>query len=280
MIVRTAGWLTSADGVALRWYRWEVPAARGGVLLVHGFGDHAGRYQDVTRVLNARRYSVLAYDARGHGESEGRRGHADRFELFLADLDTAWTEARRSLRRPLFVYGHSFGGLTVMRWLQTRGERPAGVVLSAPWLATALRVPRLKLLAAGVLLRVAPALAIPSGGGVPENLTRDPERAAAYRADPLVHHVISARFHAETSKAQAAAFAQPLPADVPALLIVPGADPLIDANRTLAWAREHGRGVEVRVREGGRHEPHNDLDRNELLGGVADWFDAHGSPNP
>jgi lysophospholipase len=280
LIARTAGWLAGADGIALRWYRWDVPAARGGVLLVHGFGDHAGRYLDVARVLNARRYSVLAYDARGHGESEGSRGHADRFELYLADLDSAWTEARRSLRGPHFLYGHSFGGLTVMRWLQTRTQRPAGVVLSAPWLATALRVSRLKLLAARVLLRVAPALPIPSGSNVPGNLTRDPERAAAYLKDPLVHHVISSRFYAETSRAQAETAGRPLPPDVPALLIVPGADPLIDAGATLAWAREHGRGVEVRVREGGRHELHNDLDRDEVLAAVADWLDARGAPNP
>jgi lysophospholipase len=280
LIARTAGWLAGADGIALRWYRWEVSAARGAVLLVHGFGDHAGRYHDVARVLNARRYSVLAYDARGHGESEGSRGHADRFELYLADLDSAWTEARRSLHGPHFLYGHSFGGLTVMRWLQTRSGRPAGVVLSAPWLATALRVPSLKLFAARVLRRVAPALAIPSGANVPEHLTRDPERVAAYLNDPLVHHVISARFHAEASRAQAEARAQPLPAGIPTLLIVPGADPLVDAGATLAWAREHGRGVEVRVREGGRHELHNDLDRDEVLAAVADWLDARGAPNP
>jgi alpha-beta hydrolase superfamily lysophospholipase len=281
VISRAEGWLAGAEGIALRWYRWDVAAARGGVLIVHGFGDHAGRYHDVARVLNARGYSVLAYDGRGHGASEGPRGHADSFELHLADLDAAWLEARRSLRGPHFLYGHSFGGLTAMRWLQTRPQhRPAGVVLSAPWLATALRVPRFKLLAARILLRVAPSLAISSGANVPEHLTRDPERAAAYLNDPLVHHLISARFHAEALAAQAAAKAAPLPDGLAALLIVPGDDPLVDAGSTLAWARERGRGADVRVREGGRHELHNDIDRDEVLASVADWLDALGRPNP
>jgi alpha-beta hydrolase superfamily lysophospholipase len=280
VIAHAAGWLAGAEGIALRWYRWDVAAARGGVLLLHGFGDHAGRYHDVARVLNGRGYSVLAYDERGHGASEGPRGHADSFELYLFDLDAAWAEAKRSLLGPHFLYGHSFGGLTAMRWLQTRPQRPAGTILSAPWLATAMRVPRLKLLAARVLLKVAPALAIPSGANVPENLTRDPQRVAAYLEDPLVHHLISARFHAEAMKAQAEAKARPLPSGVPVLLIVPGDDPLVDAGPTLEWAREKGAGVEVRVREGGRHELHNDLDRDEVLTGVADWLDACAGSNP
>ena len=280
MIARATGRLTGAQRTALRWYRWDVAEARGGVLLVHGFGDHAGRFPDVVRVLGARGYSVLAYDARGHGASEGPRGHADRFDLFLADLDALWMEAERSLRGRRFLYGHSFGGLTVLRWLQTRPHRPAGVVLSAPWLATRVRVPAGKRLFARVLLRIAPALAIPSGANVPEYLTRDPERVAAYLEDPLIHHRISARFHAEATAAQDAARAASLPAEVPVLLLVPGSDALVDARATLEWARKLGSGVDVRVREGGRHELHNDLDREEALTALADWLDARAGPNP
>ena len=126
------GWLTGAGGVRLRSFHWDVPDPRGGVLLVHGFGDHTGRYHDVAWVLGARGYSVLAYDQRGHGSSEGPRGHADRFDLYLADLDGAWAETARRLSGPCFLYAHSFGGLAAMRWLQTRSSRPAAVVLSAP----------------------------------------------------------------------------------------------------------------------------------------------------
>jgi alpha-beta hydrolase superfamily lysophospholipase len=266
--------------VRLRRYHWPVEGARGVVLLVHGFGDHAGRYPDLVRILGERGYAVTAYDQRGHGASEGRRGHAARFELFLTDLDVVWADAASGLDAPLFLYGHSFGALVAMRWLQTRPTRPAGVVLSAPWLATAIGVPRWKLWAAAVLLRIAPSLTIPSGSNVPEYLTRDPERIAAYWVDPLRHHVISARFHAGLSSAQEAVSAEPLPAGVPTLLLVPGADLLVDAAATLHWARVHGRGVEVRVREGGRHEAHNDVGREAVLHGVADWLDTRAGPNP
>ena len=280
MIVPASGWLRGADGLMLRSYRWDVAAARGGVVLVHGFGDHVGRYQDVAHVLNGRGYALLAYDARGHGASGGRRGHADSFDSYLADLDVVWAEAERSLGGPLHVYGHSFGGLTVMRWLQSRPIRPAGVVLSAPWLATALRIPRWKLVAAEVLLRVAPSLTISSGLDVPDNLTRDPERVAAYREDPLVHDLISAGFHQGVLLAQEAARAGSLPAGLAVLVVVPGSDPLVDAEATLRWAKERGAGADVRIREGGRHELHNDRDRQEALASIADWLDARVAPNP
>ena len=110
------------------------------------------------------------------------------------------------------------------------------------------------------------------GALVPRTVAEDPMLPAI--------EMNGARFHAETLRAQAETTAQPLPPDVPTLLIVPGADPLIDAGATLAWAREHGRGVDVRVREGGRHELHNDLDRDEVLAAVADWLDARGASNP
>ena len=264
----------------LRSFHWDVPDARGGVLLVHGFGDHTGRYHDVARVLGARGYSVLAYDQRGHGSSEGPRGHADRFDLYLADLDGAWAETARRLSGPCFLYAHSFGGLVAIRWLQTRSSRPAAVVLSAPWLGTALRVPGWKLLAAKLLLRALPALAIPSGPSQPELLTRDPTRMAAYREDPLVHRLISAGFHAEVGRARASARAAALPPGLPVLLLVPGDDGLVDAEATLRWARRWGSGMEVQLREWGRHELHNDLDREAALTGVADWLDARQAVEP
>jgi alpha-beta hydrolase superfamily lysophospholipase len=276
--VPVTGWMMGEGGIQLRWLRWDAPAPRGSVLVVHGFGDHAGRYRDVVRVLTARGLSVAGYDQRGHGGSPGRRGDAPGFESFLRDLDAAWAHARRALPGPHLLYGHSFGGLVVMRWLQSRVERPRGVVLSAPWLALKLAVPPWKRLAARVLLRVAPALPIPSGADRGDVLTRDAERAAEYSADPLVHHRVSARLHAGVLAGQADALASAWPA-IPTLLVVPGDDRLVDAAVALAWQRRHP-GVALLVRQDGRHELHNDVDREDALGAVADWLVQRLAPEP
>jgi alpha-beta hydrolase superfamily lysophospholipase len=280
VIAPAVGFLQGAGGTRLRWFRWDAPSSRAGLVLVHGFGDHVGRYLELVRVLTERGYSVFAYDSRGHGGSEGKRGHADRFELYLEDLDRMWAEARRVLRGDLSLYGHSFGGLTSIRWLQTRRTLPSAAILSAPWLAIEMEVPGWKLLASKVLLRVAPSLTISSGASRPDFLTRDPVRAADYDADPLVHHRISARFYFEARKAQAAALAQGLPEGIPVLLLVPGDDRLVHAGTTLAWAREKAPRAEIRIREAGRHELHNDLDRDVVLAAAADWLDTRTTSNP
>ena len=274
----TTAWFAAAGGLQLRWLQWDADAARGSILVVHGFGDHVGRYRDLPRVLGPRGLTVAGYDQRGHGGSPGRRGDAPAFDVFLEDLDAAWAHAERALPKPVFLYGHSFGGLVVMRWTQTRGPRPRAVVLAAPWLATRMAVPRWKLAAAQVLLRVAPGLPISSGSNRPDFLTRDPARAAEYVADPLVHHVVSARFHAGVTAAQARALGAGWP-DVPTLVMLPGDDPLIDAATTRAWAERHS-GVSTFVREGGRHELHNDVDREDALGAVADWLDRVRAAEP
>jgi len=276
-----AGWLSVAGGTRLRSFHWEAPDSRGAVVVVHGFGDHAGRYKDLVRVLGSRGYSVFAYDLRGHGESEGRRGDVDRFDVHLEDLDVAWAEAGRVLPGTTrLLYGHSMGGLLGIRWLQTRPFRFPGVVLSAPWLATAMDVPRWKLLVASVLLRVAPGLTISSGAPRPEFLTRDLLRAAEFRADPLVHHRISPRFHFDVRRAQVAALQEKLPRELPVLVVVPGDDRLVASETTLAWAREQAPTVDVCVRTGGRHELHNDVDREEALAAVCDWLDQRGGVEP
>ena len=123
-----------------------------------------------------------------------------------------WAEAGRLLPETTpFLYGHSMGALVAIRWLQTRQVWLPGVVLSAPWLATAMDVPSWKLFLASMLLRVAPGLTISSGPPRPEFLTRDLLREGEYLADPLVHRRISPRFHAEVRRAQAAALQEGLP---------------------------------------------------------------------
>ena len=275
------GWLTGAGGIRLRSYLWRASGERGGVVLVHGFGDHAGRYRDLVRVFGSRGYSVFAYDLRGHGRSEGRRGDVDRFGAHLEDLDVVWAEAAQLLPcSKEFLYAHSMGALVAIRWLGVRRPQLPGVVLSAPWLATAMEIPRWKSFVGKVLLRSAPALTISSGPPRPEFLTRDAKRGGEYCADPLVHRRISPRFHKNVQEVQEEALLEGLPRELSALVLVPGDDLLVDADTTLAWGRRQGPSVDVRVLPGGRHELHNDVDREESLGAACDWLDQRGDAEP
>jgi alpha-beta hydrolase superfamily lysophospholipase len=262
------------DGTRLRTLAWPRRQAHGRIVIVHGLGEHAGRYAEVARALGEAGWSVAAFDLRGHGDSEGARGVLRSFDRHLDDLQAVLDVAGERLAGPerTVLLGHSMGGLVVIRHLQVAGARPAAAILSAPWLDTAAPVPRWKRAAASVLRRLAPDLTLAQGVRA-EWLTRDPERARAWREDPRVHDRISTRLWDGVRDAQKRARGTPLDPGLPLLVLVPGDDPLVSADATEAWvARCAGPQTRVARLAGGRHEPFHDLDRVGVLGLVVEWL--------
>lgn len=272
----TAGSMVGAGGSRLRTLSWT-PGAEvvGRALLVHGLTEHAGRYGHVARALTNRGIAVLAFDLRGHGESEGPRGRLRSFDLLVEDVHRAREVATARLpgEGPPVLYGHSLGGLILLRYLQTYRPSTPGAVLSAPWLGTAVAIPWWKRKAVDLLLRWAPDMALSSGEVEATLLTRDPAMQRAYAEDPLVHHRLSPRFFREVESAQSRALEQGIDASIPTLVIVPCDDGLVDAERTVRWAESvQGGHVTVVRLEGVRHEPHNDVGREEVLETLGSWI--------
>ncbi|MBY0410454.1 MAG: lysophospholipase [Burkholderiaceae bacterium] len=232
---------TATDGENLALQSWPLPRGatpRATVLLVHGLGEHVGRYDALARRLNAWGFAVLGYDHYGHGESSGPRGGlTSDYRLLddLADLANAARE-RAPAGCPLVVLGHSMGGLVAALWVaqQTQGERPVdALVLSSPALDAGLGAVQKLLLA--TLPRMAPNLRV--GNGLDARyLSHDAAVAAAYLADPLCHDRISARlarFIAQGGPSVVACAAQ---WRVPTLLMWAGSDKLVNPAGSLAFA--------------------------------------------
>jgi alpha-beta hydrolase superfamily lysophospholipase len=266
--------VTGVGGARLRALIWAPDSARGRVVVVHGLGEHAGRYRVLAEALVARGYAVLAYDHRGHGKSQGARGHVSSFDVYLQDLARVISFADEGLpgSGPAFLYGHSMGGLVVLRHLQAGHTTAPGAILSAPWLGTATPIPRWKLALASVLRRTAPWLAVPTSLDV-EDLTSDLELQRAYLADRLVGHRISVGLFDAVQEAQARALAHG-PVSMPMLVLVPLEDRITDQTLTLDWAPGAGPQVQVLRLAGMRHEPHNERARVDVLVALADWLDA------
>src|SRR5213076_2484093 len=141
--------LTAPDGTLLVYDMYEAAAPRAAILALHGWADHAGRWRDVGERLCAAGYSTYVLDLRGHGRSGGRRGHLSRFSQLLGDLQAFRRAVRRRQDVPQVLVGHGFGGLVVLRYLETQpGEPPAAAVVSGPWLASRVPPPAWKRLAA------------------------------------------------------------------------------------------------------------------------------------
>lgn len=188
--------LRTVDGLALHLQRWPLAAPRGTVQIVHGLGEHIGRYAWLAAQLNAAGWAVVGHDHRGHGRSEGRRGAIADSQALLADLAQV-TDAVRQPGRHLLL-GHSLGGLIAARFVaEALAARPApwsravdGLVLSSPALDPGMNAVQRALLA--VLGPIAPNLAL-HNGLKPEWVSRDPAVVKDYIADPLNHDRITPR---------------------------------------------------------------------------------------
>lgn len=268
--------VAAADGLKLFVRIWTPKGdPRGVVLIVHGLGEHAGRYPHLVRALTAHGYAVFGHDHRGCGRSEGRRGDFRAFDEVLDDLDRVIAAAKAYYPGlPLVLYAHSLGAMYTTHYLARREDGITAAVLSAPGYgpgpdlsATAIRLARL-------LARVAPGLYLRSKSSENFRLSHDPEAKRAYDEDPLRIEMFTARFAA--TNLQKATEAQGLLARLrlPVLLILPADDTTINRQAVLAAAAQAGPNVTLRTYPGW-HELHNELPelREPVLNDVLNWLD-------
>lgn len=229
---------TASDGENLAVYDWPLADStlqRGTVLLVHGLGEHAGRYSGVAAHLNDWGFAVRGYDQYGHGQSGGPRGGLTSDLRLLEDLGDLVdaTRARMPPGRPLVLLGHSMGGLVAARFVAL-GLRPVdALVLSSPALDPGLSAVQKGLLA--TLARMAPNLRVGNGLDA-QYLSHDPAVVAAYRADLLCHDRISGRLARFIAEGGAATVPRAAHWHVPTLLLWAGADRLVNPAGSRAFA--------------------------------------------
>jgi alpha-beta hydrolase superfamily lysophospholipase len=272
----TLSTFTASDGENLAVQDWPLADpehARGVVLLVHGLGEHAGRYDPLAHLLNSWGFIVRGYDHYGHGQSNGTRGGLPQNHRLLDDLaDVVESTRNRHSELPLVLFGHSLGGLVAAGFV-ARGIIPVdGLVLSSPLLAARL-TPVQKMLMA-IVPRVAPNLTV-SNGLDPAYLSHDENVVAAYRADPLVHDRISgrlARFIGEEAALVRSCAPRWL---VPTLLLYAGADRLVDPSGSASFAEAAPRSV-VRAHcfPDLYHEVLNEVQSQVVYALLRQWLDA------
>ncbi len=250
----------------------DVPP-RAVVVLVHGVGEHCGRYMNLVRPLVDEGYAVYSFDQRGHGSSPGRRVHIDRWAEYRDDLGLfLGTVTTKEPGRPIVLYGHSMGSLVVLDYLLQSTDGLAGAIISGAALQPAGVGSPVTIALARGLTHVTPTLAINLGIDA-EDLTRDPEALAEYRADPLVTGRATVRWGTESLDAVERVKAGMSGVDLPILVVHGEADHLnlVDGARLLFDAVPH-EGKAMRVYPGVCHEPHNDLDHEQLAADVAEWL--------
>jgi alpha-beta hydrolase superfamily lysophospholipase len=271
------GFLNSADHLRLYWQRYTPPRPRATVAVLHGGGDHSGRYPGLTSALVRAGFQAALVDFRGHGQSDGRRWHVDAFSDYLADLDAFVAKLSQDgvAGEKLFVVGHSQGALVAALWGLSRGQLARGFVLSSPYFRLALRPPVLKVLGARIAGRVVPWLPVATGLQV-EDLTSDPELQRWTDRDPLYGRATTPRWFSESSRAQAEVLRRAGEFQAPLLVLAAGADRIADPAAARAFVEAAGAtDKRIVVYEGFRHEIFNEVERERPMSEAVAWLTAH-----
>ncbi len=269
------GYLEAVGGVRLHYRTWEVPDPRAALVVLHGLTEHSGRYSELALSMGTYGYSSYALDLRGHGSSEGRRGHVRRFGVFLQDVDRFRREVQGLVqpRCPLFLLAQGLGGLIALRYLEEYESPFRGGIALAPWLAGALQLPRWKTATAAFLARFLPALPL-SAGVRARDLSHDQEWVAGYRADPLVHDTITPRLFTEASAAMGLALQRADRLTSPLLFLLPGSDRICNSGRAEAFVRAfHRAPVTVRTFPGLYHDLLGEVERGTVRAEIRSWMD-------
>ena len=266
-------WLTMADGQSLFIRDWPCASARGAVLIVHGLGEHSGRYERLAQWFHARGYAVRSYDQRGHGHTVGQRGALRHEDDLLADLATVYHDYAAGLPHPPLLLGHSMGGLVAARAVLDHRIEPPALVLSSPALNT--HEPHWQRRLASVLKRVLPNLPLRTGLAITA-LSHDEQVVADYRSDPLCSRSITPRLADFIFRAGDASIADAANLKVPTLLLVAGNDRLVDpaGSRDFAagaWATKQ---LTTRFFDTLYHELFNEAEpaRHQVLAQLRDWL--------
>jgi acylglycerol lipase len=246
------------------------------LLVVHGLGEHCGRYKNVINHFVPLGYAVYGFDLIGHGRSEGVREFVERFEDYADTLATYYDMVKGwKAGKPIFLLGHSMGGLIATHYLLDHQADFQGAVISAPLVKVSDSISQATITLGKILSALTPKaglLALDVNG-----ISRDPEVVAAYVNDPLVFHgKTPARLAAEMLKAMQRVTAEVGKITLPFIVVQGSQDKLVDpAGAQMLYDRASSKDKVLKVYEGLYHEVFNEPERAQVLKDVETWLAAH-----
>jgi acylglycerol lipase len=266
----------SADGINLYFQSWQVDAEQKGVIcLIHGLGEHSGRYANWGNLLNKAGYDLLTCDLRGHGKSEGKRGHVSSFDDYLNDTDLLLKEAEgRCSGVPCFLYGHSLGGIIVAYYVLRKKPKLQGVIVTALSNKTSLQEQKIKVLLSKILGALIPKMTL-SSGLIPATISRDPEVVTRYINDPLVHHQVTVGWGKGALYAISWIDQHASEWTLPVLFMHGEKDVLGIADGSREFASKIKGDCTLKIWPDLFHEIHNEPEKGQVFEYLQNWLDGH-----
>jgi len=273
------GSFMSRDDITIFYRKYQANSERARMVISHGLGEHSGRYGTVIGRLLPKGVTIWVPDHRGHGRSDGPRGHVRAFDEYITDLKKLVTMARKDLPEgeKCFLLGHSMGGLIALRCAQRVPGMIDGVIVSSPTLGLTAKIPVIKSTLGKFMSSLWPGMTFRNEMDTAK-LSHDEAVVQAYTKDSLVHDRVSARWFTEFLHAMETVNHQASKIEVPILMQVAGDDYLVDAHASKAlYERLTLEDKTLHLYDGLYHEVYNEKEerRETVLTDLEDWLEMH-----
>ncbi len=247
------------------------------VTLIHGMGEHCGRYERWANLFADAGYGFITTDLFGHGRTEGKTGHTESYQLLLDQVDLVLSKSEEMFPGiPRILYGHSMGGNLVINYAISKDPPITALIATSPWLRLVIPVSGVEKVFSKIFNSLAPGLTIKAKGLGAEKLSNDPEHWESVRSDPALHRKISVRYAYEIMKQGEYALRHVYQINKPFLLMHGNADEITSHKASEEFAANTSERTELKIWEGFRHELHNALEHKEVFEYIINWLKKQG----
>ena len=270
--------LTTSDRQEIYYWAMNPPKAHGSLVILHGLGEHSGRYKNFAKFLAKKGWAVYLYDQRGHGRTPGLRSYVESFDTLIEDLDQFihFVRSQNKNRKP-FLLGHSFGGQVAINYLARYGKNIEGAVLSSPNIQLAMRVPFLKRFFGKWISRVLPSLSIPNDIKA-EWISHDKQVVEEYEKDQLIQHKITLRLGNEILENLENIFDLAPKIKMPVFFFHGSADKVTCPKGTEKFFNSiPSKDRELKIYPDFYHETLNEKGKEKVFADVVDWLEERAS---
>lgn len=244
------------------------------IILVHGLGEHINRYKYWAEKFKSNGFGFLGVDLPGHGKSDGKRGYIKSYSLTDEMINILLSSSKRMFPTcPIYIYGHSLGGGLVLDYLIRKNPKIKGAIITSPWLQLTFEPPKSKMILASILKNIIPGFT-QGAGLVVSHLSHDQEVIKNNTEDPLMHGKISISLFNEAMKAAQSSLSNAQMLKIPTLLLH-GSQDLITSPEASREFAGNSKMVTFKIWEGGYHELHNELFKDEVFKFILDWINMN-----
>lgn len=264
--------ISSKDNLKIALFSNHFKSEKGVLVLTHGMGEHALRYLEMANFFTAEGFTIVAFDIRGHGLSEGRRGHAPSYDLLMDDLDRVYSKVKADYPSlPIFLFGHSMGGNLVLNFLLRKPNELKGAMVTGPYLKLGFEPPKWKIALAKLTSNVWPTLSQPTELEL-EALSRNKEVIRKYEDDDLVHDRITSSFFIHVHFAGQYAIDNANQIKIPLLIMHGKEDRLTSPEGSKQFTLNANENVKMKLWDGLYHELHNEPEKEEVFHYELEWL--------